>query len=400
MEKNTSLVILCGGKGKRLGNITKKIAKPLIRINNKPFIEYLIKFYQRYLFKQIYLIGHYKSSQFKKQFNNKEFNFIKCTYIKEKKAMDTGGALNVIRNKVKGSMIVINGDSYLDYDFMKFSNFINTNKSHSMILVKNLSYKSNTKLSKLKISNKFIKIANSSNYMNGGIYYFKKEIFKLIPKSRKFSLENDLLPLLIKKRKIKGIYSKDFFIDIGLKKNLNLAKKKLIEKIKKPAIFLDRDGVLNKDEGYVHKFEKMKWIKEIIKLLKSFKKDNFKFFIVTNQSGIARNFYSEKMFLDLHAKIKNFLIKQKIFIDDVKYCPHHPKFGVGKYKLICNCRKPNNQMIKDILKQWDIDIKKSIMIGDNKTDFLAAKKSKINFYYNNKKNISRIKTYYKKLNLI
>ena len=62
MEKNTSLVILCGGKGKRLGNITKKIAKPLIRINNKPFIEYLIKFYQRYLFKQIYLIGHYKSS--------------------------------------------------------------------------------------------------------------------------------------------------------------------------------------------------------------------------------------------------------------------------------------------------------------------------------------------------
>ena len=64
--------------------------------------------------------------------------------------MDTGGALNVIRNKVKGSMIVINGDSYLDYDFMKFSNFINTNKSHSMILVKNLSYKSNTKLSKLK----------------------------------------------------------------------------------------------------------------------------------------------------------------------------------------------------------------------------------------------------------
>ena len=57
-------------------------------------------------------------------------------------------------------------------------------------------------------------------------------------------------------------------------------------------------------------------------------------------------------------------------------------------------------MIKDILKQWDIDIKKSIMIGDNKTDFLAAKKSKINFYYNNKKNISRIKTYYKKLNLI
>ena len=83
MKKNLSLVILCGGKGKRLGNITKKTPKPLIKINKKPFIEYLINFYQRYHFDKIYLIGHYKSSQFINLFHKKEFNFIKCEFIKE-----------------------------------------------------------------------------------------------------------------------------------------------------------------------------------------------------------------------------------------------------------------------------------------------------------------------------
>ena len=104
------------------------------------------------------------------------------------------------------------------------------------------------------------------------------------------------------------------------------------------------------------------------------KKDKLKFFIITNQSGIGRKIFSEKDFLLLQKKIKIFLLKKNIFIDDVKYCPHHPKFGIGKYRISCNCRKPNNQMIKDLIKDWSINIQKSIMIGDKKSDQLAANK--------------------------
>ena len=395
MQKDISLVILCGGKGKRLGAITKKVAKPLIKINKKPFIEYLINFYQGYRFDKIYLIGHYKSKQFKKIFHNKEYNFIKCEFIKEKKPMDTGGALNSIRKKVKGDMIVINGDSYLNYDYKKFKNFNIINKSHSMILVKNLNYKTNNKLTKLKIEKKIIKKSNYSKYMNSGVYFFKKNIFNIIPKNKKISLENDVLPILIKKKKIRGIYSNDFFIDIGLKKNLNFAKKKLTKVIKKPAIFLDRDGVLNKDTGYAHEFKKMKWIKNSLDLLKDIKKYKTNLFIVTNQSGIARNFYSEKNFLKLHKKIKEFFINKNIFIDDLKYCPHHPKAGVSKYRINCKCRKPKNKMITDLIYYWNTDVKKSLMLGDHYSDLLAAKKSKLKFYYPTQKNYNLIKKKYK-----
>ena len=396
MKKNTSLVILCGGKGTRLGKITKKTPKPLIRINKKPFIEYLINFYQKFNFDKIYLIGFYKPQQFKKLFNNKEFNFIKCEFIKEKIALDTAGALNTIRNKVQGDMVVINGDSYLDYNFIKFKNFHQSHNSNSMILVKNLNYKTNNKLNKLKIEKRIIKKSIYSKYMNSGVYFFKKEIFNYIPKNKKISLENDVLPILIERRKIKGIYSNGFFIDIGLKKNLYFAKKKLIEVIKKPAIFLDRDGVINKDTGYVHRFNQIIWLNNTLKLLKSIINKNFYVFIVTNQAGIGRKLYSEKIIFNLQVNMKNYLSQKNIFIDDVKYCPHHPEFGVGKYKKKCMCRKPNNKMLKDLLQYWNIKIKDSIMIGDRKTDYIAAKKSNIKFYYINDRNIAEIKKNLKK----
>lgn len=398
MKKKTSLVILCGGKGSRLGKITKKTPKPLIEINGKPFIEHLINFYQRYDFENIFLVGFYKGNRFKKFFKNKVYNFIKSTFIIEDKPSDTAGALNAVRSKVRGDIVVINGDSYLDYDFDKFDKFHNSHRCHSMILLKNKNYKTNNKLNNLKIKNNFVNYDKKNDYMNGGIYYFNKNIFKNIPKNKKTSIENELLPPLIKSKKIKGIISKGFFIDIGTKKNLDYAKKKLLKKIKKPAIFLDRDGVLNVDNGYDYKFSKMKWINNTLTFLSKLKKDKIKFFIVTNQSGIGRGMYSEKIFLQLQKKIKKFLLKKNIFIDDIKYCPHHPTFGVGKYKKSCNCRKPNNQMISDIIRGWSIDINKSIMIGDKETDFIAAKKSSIKFYYQNKKNLNKITRIFQKIN--
>ena len=118
---------------------------------------------------------------------------------------------------------------------------------------------------------------------------------------------------------------------------------------------------------------------------------------MTNQSGIARGIYSEGTFLNLHKKIKEFLISENIFIDEVKYCPHHPKFGNKKYKVNCKCRKPNNKMLKDLIDYWNIKSNKSIMLGDKKSDFISAKKTNIKFYYSNLKNINKINKFYRNL---
>ena len=97
MKKNVDLIILCGGKGSRLGPLTKKTPKPLIKIGTRPFLHYLIKYYQRYNFKKIYLLAGYKGNQIKKYFNKKKFNFINVEVIIEKQPLGTGGCLSLIK---------------------------------------------------------------------------------------------------------------------------------------------------------------------------------------------------------------------------------------------------------------------------------------------------------------
>ena len=167
--------------------------------------------------------------------------------------------------------------------------------------------------------------------MNGGIYFFRKDILKEIPK-KNFSLENDLLQKLIIQKKIQGKFFNNFFLDIGSKYYLNLAANKLLKEFKKPAIFLDRDGVINYDYGYVFKYKNFKFREGVLKGLKYLIKKNYYIFIVTNQAGIGKNIYSEKDFICLHKKLNENLSKSNIFIDDIQYSPYHIKAKIKKYK--------------------------------------------------------------------
>ena len=157
---------------------------------------------------------------------------------------------------------------------------------------------------------------------------------------------------------------------------------------KKPAAFLDRDGVINYDYGYIYKYEDFKLRPGVIKGLQYLKKNKFKIFIITNQSGIARGLFTEKDLTLLHRKLKKELLTNKIKLDEIKYSPYHPKGIIKKFAKRHKSRKPENLMIRQLLKKWQIDIKKSFMIGDKSSDQKCAKKSQLyfefakkNFYY-------------------
>ena len=141
--------------------------------------------------------------------------------------------------------------------------------------------------------------------------------------------------------------------------------------------FFDRDGVINHDAGYTHKFENFRFRKKCNKNIKlSYKKKILYFLLSQNRAGIAKKVYFKKNFYELHNKIKNKLSYKNIFFDDVQFCPHHPDGKIRKYSIECKCRKPSDLMIKRLKEKWFINIKKSIFIGDKITDEMAAKKSK------------------------
>jgi len=151
--------------------------------------------------------------------------------------------------------------------------------------------------------------------------------------------------------------------------------------IKKKAVFLDRDGTINYDYKYVHKFSNFRFRHNVVKGLKYLYKNKYLIFVVTNQAGIAKGKFKVSDLEILHKKLLSYLKKRKVIISAIEFCPFHPKGIIKKYKKKSSYRKPGNMMIKKIVKEWNVDIKKSFMLGDNKKDELAAKKTKLYFEY-------------------
>jgi D,D-heptose 1,7-bisphosphate phosphatase len=386
--KNTDVVILAGGRGSRIKNLTNIIPKPLIKFKNKPVLSLILNHISKYNFNKITILAGYKGAQIYKKYHNKYYNFIKINCIIEKKRSGTWGALFKVRKKIKKNFILINGDTIFNANLENFLKFQLKKEDMVMLISNNHLYEENKKLTNIKIDRKNnIIFDKNSSFINSGYYYISRKIFKK-KYLNKESLENDVIPELIKEKRIKGLVENKIIIDIGTKNNLINARRIIPEITTKPAVFFDRDGVINYNYGHVFKFKNFKFKPGIIKTFKFLSKKNIYIFIVTNQAGIAKGLYTIKDFHILHKKIKEYLANKKIFINDVKFCPFHPQATIKKYKKISNYRKPGNLMIEEIFFDWNILRTKSFMIGDSVSDKLAAKKSKLYFEYP-KKNIYR-----------
>ena len=389
------LVILAGGKGTRIKQYLKELPKPMSRFNNKYFIEYIIQNYSKYNFNKIYILAGYRSSYIFKKFHKKIYNFIEIECLKEKKLLGTGGALHVLKKKKVKDFILLNGDTIFDINLNDLIKSKQKNALGSIALIKNISNKNNKKLNNLKISNNYLSYDKRGLLMNGGIYYFKKNIFRYI-KNKNISLENEILPNLINKKIISGKKFDQFFFDIGSPKNFLKANKILYKHFYKPAVFLDRDGVINFDKGYVNKKKDFKFRPGVVKGLKLLSKNNYYIFIVTNQAGIGKKIFTLDDFNKLHIFIKEQLQNENIFIDNVSFSSFHPDAKIKRYKKNSFTRKPGNLMIERIKKQWHLNLSKSFMIGDQSSDKICAEKSDLYFEFAKKNFFLQVKSIIKK----
>lgn len=140
-----------------------------------------------------------------------------------------------------------------------------------------------------------------------------------------------------------------------------------------PAVFLDRDGTINIDHGYVHQIDDFEFIEGSIEAMVELKKMGYALVVVTNQSGIGRGIYTEDQFMNLTEWMDWSLADRGVDLDGIYFCPHHPDATVEEYKLECNCRKPKPGMLLDAQQFLNIDMASSIMVGDKLADMQAGK---------------------------
>lgn len=141
---------------------------------------------------------------------------------------------------------------------------------------------------------------------------------------------------------------------------------------KRPTVFLDRDGVLNVDRGYVYKPDQLEWIAGAAEAVRLLNEAGYLVLVVTNQSGIARGYYDEAAMHRLHAHMQDSLRTQGAHVDAFYYCPHHPEGSVKELAVRCHCRKPEPGMLQQAAREWPIDLGRSFLIGDKDADIAAA----------------------------
>jgi D-glycero-D-manno-heptose 1,7-bisphosphate phosphatase len=141
---------------------------------------------------------------------------------------------------------------------------------------------------------------------------------------------------------------------------------------RRPAAFLDRDGVLNVDRGYTHRPEQFEWIDGAPEAVRLLNEAGYYVFVVTNQSGIARGYYNEDAVRAFHAQMQNDLASHGGHVDAFYFCPHHPEGVIKALAIHCRCRKPAPGMLEQAASEWPIDRNASFLIGDKDEDLSAA----------------------------
>lgn len=141
----------------------------------------------------------------------------------------------------------------------------------------------------------------------------------------------------------------------------------------KPAVFIDRDGVLNVDHGYVYEVDDFEFIEGAIEACQQIKQKGYLLILVTNQSGIGRGYYTEAEFHNLTEWMDWSLADRGVDLDGIYYCPHHPDAVVAEFKQVCDCRKPRPGMLLTAAKELKVDMSRSYFVGDKTADIMAGK---------------------------
>ena len=212
-----------GGRGTRLGKLTRNTPKPLLLFNNKPFLDYVLSNLLKLNPDKIYLLCGYKSELFFKNYHKIKKGKTEILCVKEKIPLGTAGSLYKVKKLITNNSLICNGDTYIQYNFKKINNLNFKNDKLFMFCISNRNYKSNKKLNNLKIKKKNIYFSNKSDLMNAGMYIINKKILKFINK-KNFSLEDEIIPKLIENNKVQGKEIKAYSIDIGTYQNLKKFK--------------------------------------------------------------------------------------------------------------------------------------------------------------------------------
>lgn len=375
-----SAVIIAGGRGARLKTLTSNLPKPLVDINGKPFLFYLIRQLEEAGIKKILILSGYLGEEFNKfvdQFKD-QFSGIEISVRYSSPNLNTGERLLDSFNELDNRFLFLYGDNYAPINLKKYINK-NLNESESVSM---LAYENSDGYSKSNILlddyGKVLSYGSKSDHKHNpkhvdiGYFIMSKKHLQEIKKDHNEHFGRDILKPLIEKQKVIATILLSRYYTVGTIERLQSIRY-FFRNTKH--ILIDRDGVLNVKPPrgtYVENKSQFVWRKGSLEGLKILKENGYKVIVISNQAGIGRGIFSTDALELIHNKMCSDARENSGEIEYIYYCPHH-------WEDKCDCRKPKPGMLISAQKDLLFDLSKTFFIGDDERDGIAAEAASCKF---------------------
>lgn len=393
-------VIMAGGKGTRISSVASDIPKPMIKIDGKPVLEREIECLKAQGLTDIIITVSHLGQIITEYFGDgskispvtgKPFG-VNIEYYFEEQPLGNAGALFKIKDKLTENFLLLNADAVFDIDFIRFINYHKQKGGLVTIFTHPNSHPYDSGLiisdnngSVLKwLAKEDDRPTYYKNRVNAGLHVVSKKVLDTVIVTPKIDLDRQLLKPLAGTGKMFVYDSPEYVKDMGTPDRYEsvcrdfasgtVQAKNLINRQK--AIFLDRDGTINKYVGFLKSAEDFELIDGVSEAIKKVNSSGYLAIVVTNQPVIARGEVTFAGLEEIHNKMETLLGHDGAYLDGLYFCPHHPHKGyageVPGLKFDCECRKPKAGMLLKAAKDFNIDLSRSWMIGDGENDVLCG----------------------------
>lgn len=380
-------VVMAGGKGTRIASVNSDLPKPMIPLLGKPVLQYTIEALSREGVKDFVFVIGYLGEKIQEYFGDGHGFGVNITYIVEKEPLGTAGALYYLKGKVEEDFLLVNGDIVFDINVQRLMYNHRKNKSLATIVTHPNGHPHDSGVifaDKNGVVTKWLNREDERlwyrNRVNAGIHVISPELLDVFTEAKKTDLDRDVLRPLIAKEELSCYDTPEYIKDMGtperykeVENDLRLHRPELRNlSHKQKAIFLDRDGTINKYVGFLTNIDDFELLPGVVEAIRKINESDYLAIVVTNQPQIARGELTFEELDEINAKMETLLGKEGVYLDGLYFCPHHPDRGFPgerpELKVDCPCRKPKPGMLLKASAAYNIALGESWIVGDTALD--------------------------------